>query len=333
MTTIGLLLFAFEVLSANNVSYFSKNDFKITSSLNGRFWEEELDLYDPSDMFYKDDKLIVFDEANPNHMISVIDIREHDITLELGEEGGGPKELISTASYDPGFQDKSFWVFDISTNRFNEFSFDSEDKMAVNYKKIKQPMISPLWINEQRVIDAGLYNGDYLFEVTDLKSGSVEGFGSWNQIVKTGDARRFRNFMQGYLYANQDRSLVAHLGLKSKLIAILDLESKKTKTLIGPVADSDSPDWFRSPYIRTFQMGFVGENEIYALYSGKEVVPGRTFEAAECTEIYTFSFDGTPSKRLLLNESIQTFTVDEERGIIYGINFQSEPPRIVEFSY
>lgn len=333
MTTLGFLLLAIEILSVNNIMYFSNDDFKATSSLYGEIWPQELELYSPTDIFFKDNKLIVFDDENPDHTILVIDLNDRGINLEIGEVGGVSKALMLPVTYDSGFEDETFWVFDNYTNRFNQFSFDSEAKMPLNSKKIKRSMITPQWINEQKIIDGGLYDGDYIFEVTDLKSGAVEGFGAWSDIVKTDDAKSFRNSMQGYIYTNPDRTLAAYLGLKSNLITILDLASKETTALIGPVSDRVMPYWFRSPSIKTFQMGFIGKSKIFALYSGKEVIPERVSESSICKEIYTFSFDGTPENRFLLNHSIQTFAVDEERRKIFGINFQSDRPRVIEFSF
>ena len=72
---------------------------------------------------------------------------------------------------------------------------------------------------------------------------------------------------------------------------------------------------------KAFVNSYATENAIYLLYSGNK----RTEENwAYGSEIFVYSWDGTPLKRYLLDRPVYTFAVDETKKVIYSYSLKSD---------
>ena len=325
-----------------NAQFSSINwtDFESQKTLTGVFWKSTPNLADPTDIYLKDNSLIVLDESNRGKFIKIINLETHK-GFWIGDEGFGPGEIMSTQLVDKGFKNGQFWLYDLETSKYHQFSTSGKPSTATNTIDLKENIpLNALWMDNSNILMMDWSLGKHVFRVMDYSSKNSYDIGEWKSLIDLDERIPVTNQVQshhGVLYTNNDRDLFALGALIVDYLLIYDDQSKSFKALYGP--QGHKLRYYKARPVA--QRGFTGymnvkvvKDEIYALYSGKyDSDLDDPSDAYNCNLILVYDRNGKPLKRLELDKSIQSFDIDEETNTIYGLNFSRENPRIIEFKY
>ncbi|WP_420384694.1 BF3164 family lipoprotein [Roseivirga sp.] len=314
------------------------SDFPLKKGVQGKFWKATPGLADPTDLYFKDHFLIILDETNKNKFIKIIDTRTKK-GFWMGSEGFGPGEIMSTQLIDKGFDNKSFWLYDFENSKYHRFSLQGKPSTALQTIDLEDHIpLNALWLDETNIIMMDWSIGKHVFRIMDFKSKKSYDIGDWKSLMKLDERIPVANQVQshhGVLYINENRDLLALGALIVDYLLIYDDRTKSFKSIYGP--QNHQLRYYKERPIA--QRGFTGymnvkvvNDEIYALYSGKydKDLEDPT-DAYNCNLILVYDRNGKPIEQLQLDHSIQCFDVDTETNTIYGLNFDQENPRIIEF--
>lgn len=138
--------------------------------------------------------------------------------------------------------------------------------------------------------------------------------------------------------ASPDKSKFILAGTARDYIDVLDKASGKILSIRGPV---DEIPEFEVDYSQGYPMAavlsdrvsyfssFAGKSLIYALYIGKDYK--YISDSDKLNRMFVFDYQGNIVNHYALDYPLTGFTVNEERGIIYGLTIGQEP-NVVAFN-
>ena len=330
MKSICLIGLLFSHILVAQVKTFTKDDFKDVKQLHGVFWNEQIRMADPTDIYLKGSDLIVLDETNKNQFIHIINTVDKSSKL-TGQEGFGPGEIMSTQLVDIGLEQDKFWVYDIENYAFHEYSLSSKRTKSIRSIKLKEELpLNVIWTKDGELLMMDWTLGKSVFNKKNLASNKSVGMGDWSSLIVDDERVPLVNRVQshhGVMYQNDQRNLVAMGALIVDYLLIYDDNSREFVALYGP--QRHKLRYFKSRPIA--QRGFnayinvkVKEDRVFALYSGKyDKDLEASSEAYNCNTIFVFNKKGEPLYSYLLDETIQCFDIDLGKGVLYGLNFDN----------
>jgi hypothetical protein len=256
--------------------------------------------------------------------------------MSKGVIGDGPGEMISATSFDPGFEDNSFFVYCGMGKKVSEF--DLSDSSMYPIRQFRQPeslqtIVDINMLTDSTFIGMSVNDPNKLIEF-DINGNWVAGYGTWEAIPNWEEFSNFNYFIlnSGWFKSDRDLGLFVKACIFRDRLEIFDYTSKTFKTIDGP--DLELP-WFELygpnvplniPIENPFRYRDVAFSSqyVFGLYGGINEEDFRsTGTLAE--KIFVFSHKGEPLFKLILDRSLQGIAVNESKGEIYGLTTDEDP--------
>ncbi|MCH7402354.1 BF3164 family lipoprotein [Belliella kenyensis] len=297
--------------------------------------------------FFVDGYIVVSDKAMdpPLHIIGT---KEKKWLYGLGIEGSGPGEVAYTWTLDYSFTPGNFWAYSFE-KVFSEFSLsDSTQKLSQNQLKQRNPEFYAAteitWLTDSTLLALRVSGEEKFVEYS--KSGKVlAGYGSWKGMLPDDNPLNVtRQAFANHFTSNRSKTKFGFFSMDRDHFEILDYSSKEILVVEGPYFENPSYEIIQqsedySYYhmndpeaVRTYQDFFLGEHQIFMLYSGEKVKKIQTTGMSPCHVIFLFDYTGKVTRHFELDIPIKYFTVDEKNKVIYGLS-SSEDEDIIEFRY
>jgi len=273
-------------------------------------------------LFIADSKLY----KKNGHIVYVLNTRTYEVIDSLFYHGKGPEEFIYIIDIKVD-REKNLWVFDDIKKQLSFFNY-SDIGSFISLNQLHLPinsfgMYKFCVINDSLFVGSGNINDSRLI-FFDKNENVVKKSGKYPYGVhyNTGEAQMVYNHKnKRIVLAYNLFDIIQIYNDKGDLLNTIRLKTKssfKTKEL--------SNDEYQ--YKICYHSLFTTDNYIYALYCGKKMIPGDD-SWKQGNYIQVFTLDGHPYRVYKLNQPIVAFTVDEDSGIIYGINKFSNKPLTV----
>lgn len=339
MTTI-IMLMLFRCTNDNYEEYY-KNYEKFTGFQNTETWEFEKYsdikfIRVPSDIkIIKNEYFLVLTGLDKK-IIQIYGLDDGKLLECFGRKGQGPGEFIGACKilYNSSYPDK-FWIYDVTQRSLTQYNINSILQHNI-YKPDTSIKISS---------DAG-----YPLKICCLDSNTYVAIGALKNRLcfynSKGDTIKTAGYVPGkkdknitnfvYLQAykgaidkNCDVKKIAICNYNSDIVEIYDYNGNILKTIHGP--DFFVPKFTPSQHsaiVTSLMCGYFNlcssSKYIYCTYSGEKADNVRDWTAAFGREIFVFSWDGEPIKRVILNTKLAYTEYCEENNTIYAICYDGE---------
>ncbi|WP_083891966.1 BF3164 family lipoprotein [Echinicola vietnamensis] len=330
-----------EVFPNYEVKVFMRDDIPNTKFLKG----EKLDFgefLEPRYIMVNEDYILVC-ENGLNDIFYVYDKEALTYVKSMGKDGFGPGEISRSNFLHKGLSKGDFWVYDNEGRTFNKFNlYNDTNKLAVN--QIKQTDALSSVTNFVPITDstfmAMAMDSEHKFLEYNWNGGLINTYGKWEHMSE----ESFSSFIlfvvnQGKLIGSADRIFFGICGVQRDYIDILNRETGKVLSIRGPenidpefeISNSRGFDYPLIESDKIYYRGlFFGKSSIFALYCG--FTDKESIEKQE-SRIFEFDYRGNILNQYFLDNSILSFTVDEEEKKFYCVSFHEEDPNVVLFSY
>lgn len=336
--------FLFACDSAQKSSHeksFTWETIPLEKQLSGKkFLIEELKM--PGRLLYKENKLVILDDAPSDTFLHVLDGTTLDYLFPSGAIGFGPGEMPSAWSIESGLDPETFWVHSLEGKLYSEYSLNTgTDPRALRQIKQRDDFFLAMglsWSSDSTLMTFLLDGADKFVEFkTD--GTRLNGYGTWKGMVP-GDYEdhAIADLHQGKLMGDPEKGIFVKVSVFRDRLEILD---KHKEIIIGVNGPENAIPDFRpsgtgvvtsSDHPLAYMDAFLGREHIFGLYSGKTDREIMELGRGE-TDLLVFDFSGEIKALLRLDLPVSDFTVDETSNRIFGITADRDPGVVVfEFS-
>lgn len=317
-----------------------QDDFDITQNLAGSILEFDDIVMKPNRLLVCD-TLLITKNSGSEKIFDVFNLKSKKKIGGRISLGQGPDEMIQ-----PNFvsNDKEyilfFDAFKKSLYKFNFRDFISNpNPVPVSRNKLNGKMLGDVGVVGKGFVGS-TYNPNSLFVKFNKSGDDVGQMGKYpSSDITFSDNEKLSAYQFSFATNLVDKIAICYNW--TDLIDIYDENGTLYKRIFGPehftslfkefndgkVSSARSvPGKRRDAYFNPVSVG----DEFFVLFNGKsEDEEGYSILA---NQIFVFSWKGEPKKRLLLDQGIFAFTVDNQNKKIYGISDTPEY-HIVEFKY
>ncbi|WP_425636742.1 BF3164 family lipoprotein [Algoriphagus yeomjeoni] len=267
-------------------------------------------------------------------------IRKNPLSLysSKGIIGEGPGQISDSDIFDPGLSDSTFWINAVMSKKMSQFNLFDTSRLSIREFRQPENMILAYTVyltNNGTFIGLMADSPNKLTEF-DFDGNRIGGYGEWKQIPERPEMDNFllSTYNKGKLKSNSAKKVFVKASLYRDRIEIFNYETKSFINIDGPrlelppatISGSGSNTTLVIPMDQKY--GYkdiaVGENLIYALYSGqsqKEIqLTGKDSET-----VYVLTHEGEMVAKMELDQSIRGIAVDESLGKIYGLTTDEDP--------
>ena len=282
------------------------------------------------------DYVYILDLHGADHFCHIFSKEDMSTVASFAARGNGPQEVIQALSMEVCGAD-SIWVFDTNKCELGRWSYSVVEDSVVLKESIKV---------ENRLSHSAhwTYANDSLFFFTDrtgenrvLKSNvrgeiveKIGGIPASKKVDGVGKATLAQAW-KSYINYHPGKQLLAVATQLGDVIEIYNLKEGTRKTLYGPHGDPQymvvSNGWAAPTGIMGYSDIQVTDRYIYAVFHGrtfKEIAqdPEGTPDGGEYIHVYTH--EGVPVCRMTLDHAIYGIDVDEEAGIVWATDVNTE---------
>ncbi len=344
MKTIQLIIFLtlFVCCTQNkskldDITYFTYKDFSNSIELKGEILPLEI-LWKPLNIYCLDSIFIMLDIQHGDYFVQIYNKNNFNLIAENIPKGIGPDENISCW----GLQINSdyIWAFDIQTRKIKAFS--KNDFLTMTNIAPKKTIA----FDEQHITIASLSNNTFiatnmndtenllsLYDENGIKNNSIKISYPQLEIDHEANISKKRLFENRILYSEKNKKIIV-LYIYTDIIDIYDENLNLLSRIQGP--DHFMPELgLRGNFVHTikhktkftYNQGYLTSTEIWVLYNGSSSdetgikIPNR---------IFVFDFNGKPLRSYNLEYPINSFCIDEENKVLYGLS-EIPDPCLVKF--
>jgi hypothetical protein len=345
--TFYLLICIVHISGCNNYNTSSKTQcFSETINLQGYSIGPEGLFLLPYRISALDSFFIIADyypNSITNNVLYLYNSNTNEIELSFGGYGNGPGEIRHVSDVFINNNTKEIIVFDQIRNNFLQYNLDS----LINIKNYYVPSIinvppeySDLYSfskpNDSIFVSHGSENslfvlfsktGEILFELEKFPFVDFDIPNFKTNISK----ENLKFLLKGKIAydSNLDRIIIAYLNFD--LIEVYNLKGERLKYFINntnyiPILQNELYNYHFCYYKVS-----TDEEYIYALYSGFELIDGSD-DYRQGKTIQVFDKDLNPVRKYELDTPINSFVINKNNRIIYGLSSLSDTPLTV-FKY
>lgn len=333
--TGGYFFFIDERDADDGATYYSEFPEEYLLKGEGYVVEDALMRY-PFRVCQRGEYLYLLDlhgEENFCHVLCKADMK---CIVSFAQRGSAPNEVLQANNIYVG-EENQVWIFDAGNRRVSRWRCDFEQATAQLQETIP--------IREKMVYSSNCtWNGDSIFYFTDktgdnrilVCSRSGEVIAQMGSIpakgkIKDGIKGTVAQAWDAYIHYNPQLRLMAIVTQLGDVVEIYDLKSGTEKVLKGVWGEPQYRVTHDNHALPIGIMGYsdvqVTEKYIYAVFHGrtfKEIAndPYNTPDGGKYIHVY--KHDGTPVCRLVLDHEIYGIDVDEENGVIWATNVNTE---------
>ena len=280
--------------------------------------------------------IYVLDLHGEDNFCHIFDEKDYSHITSFTNRGNGPEDVLQAMDMYVVNKD-SIWLFDTDKREVTLWGYNEHERVVVRKEAYR--------MKEDMILSANCtWYSDSVFYFTD-KSGNnrvlkcnkdgivTERIGSIPSIKPN---KRIGNGIlaqawNGYIKCNPLNQIMVVASQLGDVIEIYNLKEGTRHVLYGPHGEpvyEISPNGFAIP---SGIMGYsdleITDRYIYAVFHGrsfKDIIkdPQGTPDGGEYIHVY--DFNGNPICRLILDHSIYGIDVDEENGIIWATDVNSE---------
>ena len=335
-----VVLFQICQIKAQEIVEFKKDEFPISSIIEGRIIETDI-LSNPLEM-NGCDSLVFISNKKCSKVIDVLNLNTGKIVSKFGIIGRGPSEMISPFGFQVLENEKVILVKDHAQRKVFYYSIP---KILGNCKDnfIRSISLNGMltkWAKQVNdTIYCSLIGHEKLYDhacIPTEKPQDVSFFGKFPDIGHSYDPLVASNlFSVAMMDFSPDGIYMIEAYHDFNRIRVYE-NRRHTVSISGDEYTNLSFGKQNGELILSrnnydcYENVFCAKDYFIAVYCGKKYdlsVPFRTF-----SDLYFFKYDGTPLKHLVLDHSINEIAIDTENQIIWGID-KSMEPILIRFDY
>lgn len=288
----------------------------------------------PEQILRYDSLLIVFDFLDRESVFHVFSDRDGRFLYSVGRKGNGPGEVIMPTSPTIDPTDRSLALWDARQKRLVRFRLPASSNDSVRYLDYCQNPSNSSYFSQIIAHDGSYYVAGHVdpLRFGKLEQDSVRVLYSDYPLLTSEDAEANRsvwNYAPYTRITSDGKRMVqsCYIGAALELFSIdNDRIHSDTVLAITPpryrIVEGTRPRWVGT--IDETLLGVldvqISDRYIYALIS-QQSLTSDPLAAEGSAYIHVFDWSGRPVCRLKLSRLIECFSVDESRGLIYGIAF------------
>ncbi|PSL04857.1 TolB-like protein [Cecembia rubra] len=329
---------------------FTLDSFPIQQKLQSKKYNFE-EILTATLITIKNDKLILSENyrGGTGHDRKLIHIIQKDSMKYLypkGKQGYGPGEIISIRSFDQGWRDDTFWVYDLNEKKIHEYSLNDTLTTSIrSFKKGEQSFFSVSWnwLTPDTFVSR-LMNDSHAFAIFDTANVLQRKLDPWSKDQEADEATGFilGDIRQGQTAYNREKKLLVHAQVNSDIVEILPIDSPSEKISVsGPISEPLKYEIIGSGRnigadidgnnTLAYNNIFLGENSIFLVYLGfSRNTPNSMVKMSN--QIFELDYQGNPIAYYQLDRRIYSIAVDEKERKIYAVTYD-EDPGIAVFEY
>lgn len=323
------------------VLYYSEFPEEFSLKGIGYVFDDELMRY-PYRIRRQGDRLYLLDLHGADYFCHVFHTETSRLVSSFAKRGEGPQETLQALNLWVRSAD-SIWVYDTNKRELSHWGVPADDTVAI-------------WNGSVKVVDNQLMSAncarcsDSTFFLTDKtgvnrvvkcnNSGEIiERIGEIpaSQKVEENALAALAEAWNGYIDYNPDNGILVVVTQLGDVIEIYNLDKKQSRILYGSYGEPEYKVTREGWAVPTGIMGYsdvqVTDNYIYTVFQGtsfKEIMkdPYGTPDGGEYMHIY--DLEGNPVCRFLLDHAVCGIHVDEEQGVIWATDVNTEE-QVVEY--
>ena len=254
----------------------------------------------------------------------------------FAQRGNGPQEVLQALCMDVQSED-SIWVYDTHKREVTRWGYSAEQRKVSLQECVR--------IKDKMTHSSNCaWGGDSLFFFTDRSGvnrilkcntrGEVIGRIGSIPTERRVDKNKLGTLAQawnGFVSYNPNRQLLAVASQLGDVIELYDLQDGTNKNLRGPLGEpvyqTTQDGWAVPVGIMGYSDIQITDRYIYAVFHGrtfKEIASNPDGTPDGGRYIHVYEHDGTPVCRLVLDHAIYGIDVDEEDGIIWATDVNTE---------
>ena len=302
------------------------SEFPTTDSLKFTSISDSL-LEESSKLLLYGDTLIV-QEFNRAHdeFLTFFSIETGQVIKKAIPQGAGPEELLNC---DICLLGNELWMYDMGKIQVGKVPMDSllNGSLSTSWYKLDRFYYRFAMLNDSTMLGTNDLSAKTKIAYVNLETGQVVGRSDYAYLDEEIGLAALIDACSCYIDVNPRTKDIALSYRYMDVLEIYDAEGHLKSAIQGPACfDVDfqprgSGMGKTEDTRKAFVNSYATENAIYLLYSGNK----RTEENwAYGSEIFVYSWDGTPLKRYLLDRPVYTFAVDETKKVIYSYSLKSD---------
>lgn len=348
---LGLLLVALVVvikLSSNQMESnedtttinYSKFPKEFTLTGKGFAIDDELMRY-PYRIRQRGDYVYVLDLHGSENFCHLFHKDNLTSVASFAPRGNGPQEVLQALCIEVHSED-SIWVYDTHKREMTRWGYSTELRKVSLHECVH--------IKDKMTHSSNCaWGGDSLFFFTDrsgvnriLKCNTygevIDRIGTipTDKQVDNNNLGMLAQAWNGFVSYNPHKQLLAVATQLGDVIELYDLKHSTNKNLRGPLGEPEYQTTLDGWAVPTGIMGYsdvqITDRYIYAVFHGrtfKDIAKDMEGTPDGGEYIHVYAHNGTPVCRLVLDHAIYGIDVDEENGIIWATDVNTEEQIII----
>lgn len=303
----------------------SFTDFEETDSLIFTGMSEEV-IEEPSEMRVIDNYLIInnFNKLGDD-FITLYDLESNGILKTCLAKGSGPYEMASCSICTLGDE---LWLYDMGKSQIGRFPVAQmlNDTLHPDLFELSRYYYDVTMLNDTIMVGSNDLSSSKKISFVNLKNGNITYAGDYSYLNGKIPEPVLIDACNCYIDVNPKTKAILLSYRYTDVIEIYDSAGCLKHSLHGPecfdIKFKPGASGMRKTKEtrKAFVNSYVTDKHIYLLYSG--CTRGEK-NWSNGTEIFVYSWNGTPEKRYILNQPVYSFAVDESRGYIYSFSLET----------
>lgn len=298
-------------------------DFERTDSLVFTGLSDEV-IEEPSEMAVHGDYLVMnnFNRVGDG-FVTLYSLASDSVVRTLIPKGAGPDEMNSCSICILG---NNLWLYDMGKSRIGCLPMSAvlEDTIHPIQYPLSRYYYDTAMLNDTVMVGTNDVSVDKKLSFVHLKSGEIAYSGDyayWN--AKKIPVAALVDACNCYVDVNPRTRAIALSYRYTDVLEIYDCHGKLEYAVQGPdcfdIRFRPGPTGMsktketRKAFVNTY----VTPEHIYLLYSG---CTKEEENWSNGSELFVYSWTGTPERRYILSQPIYTFAVDESRGCVFSFS-------------
>jgi hypothetical protein len=285
------------------------------------------------------DNSIIIAEKGTDTLLHLINKQTLDYSYSFGKNGLGPNEVFKIRTLYPSTNNNQFWIYSGQAKKMSLYDLEKM-QFVFEYKQQSDDVLATQFAPTYRDTFLGKEaDGSNKFSEFSRSGKKVKGY---KELLKfESQAIDFPDNVLAYLNQGQlkTNSTLDQFGVASlyrDFIEVLNLHDTSILTINGPYDLEPTFDIdysagypmplidFKKSYYCYINM-FLGDEFIYALYSGEVMEKVHKGLVYTPSNLFKFNFNGELVKAYKLDVTIDDLYVDEKTKTVYGLSNDENP--------
>ncbi|WP_421874909.1 BF3164 family lipoprotein [Marinoscillum sp.] len=326
------------------IKYFSASDFNHHIELKGKKLENG-DFLIPKSIYSLNDYVLV-GEKQADTFLHIVNKKDYSCMRHVGVNGFGPKEIgMPWRIYPDVNKSNAFWALSVDGQKLlSYFDLKNSSPYPTRQHLLQDSLfyMMDFAFSSDTTLLGTFSDGESKFHEFTMNQQKVNQWGNWSNMVEMNwPPNVISTLYSGVLKTNEAREVFVLSSVKIDHLEVLNRETGELFGLRGPensfpsvVVDNSrgypllAQTSFENKY--GYATSIVTNDFIYALYSGYTRHEVDRLHSKAFDKVLKFSLKGEPLIYYQMDRQLIDITLDEERGILYGLTVDGNPG-IAEF--